>query len=1149
MSSDEMKHYQKPRQFHVGHGKDNYEEPTTTTTTTATMATMRSEAGMTMSAETTNATIAATKLSPSINNQVHVAGFEGTTASGAEATAALATSATTANTRLSATSNNQAGDIATTTIDNETQTRTIPANDIDALEADQSKQIESELRSVNKHQVSTSYSLFSTNPNRFILDNIHSTVHYLTDKIEGGVWLDVNGDGKRSRHYVTEMENEEDNFGIGGVKVQLINCLTDQPVTYGLSNSQLTNPVTSLPLSLFGGNVVVEQTEDESAGLFSFPIDEVESGRYYLMYTAPRDYRISGNVLPLERNLPSFNCLPSGGEGGVYSQQAKENGDFDMSGYCARSIGCFEVDRMLHAHAKSNFDDYFRLQVLEGNDALKEEIGKGYRTYEGSLAAVPFVEYFNVLLAREDWELPTYQYADLEVTLRIPASVDLEQVVPHNFEKSRVRWQLEQGLTSFLASSVASYEFQVKGVDLHSSKIESLEEEHKKTSIVEPEAGESKLLRGSSIVVDLESVEPTARRKMLRGSSSPSMTANSLHRDANARRELEESWNRVIYTLTARGHYRPPPYQQLGSILEDAINSDRRGLANSLKEVEALPDEVLEEDVYAKWLTMKETSEDAPAEIVNTNDEFVFEDSWGFALVVTLALGLVLFIIGLVGAYFYRELREAKNASEDTPEPIASIETEMSAAEYCEQGEVESMNDPDIVRELESCGVPTTNVTGRNHLTNMLIQARFDNVYSRQESIGGVGTGKKKKKVSFSFTTIFGSTIGSASSKASSYDSNSATSQSEPTFTQNVEDSREDCDTHAEIKEEETVKMEQLGEAIKSCESLKIGELLHMLESLGVSSEGVLEKVELVRVLAEARLNGTIDNNDDAIDATTGAATVDQHVERCASPPAKPSSPGSEGTRNSSTRFAYKPWGTISSPKQGGEPHKEDDNATVDLAESSRPRSRSAQPRYTKDNIQVIPKPRTRSEEYTGRRRKTSRRSSRKEKPQQHEDEGTRPNRKSYIHRGGPSPEDPPGERTRSRSVQPRYTKENTPVIPKPRTRSEEYTGRPRSGKSRRSSRKEGTRLQQKDRGDPPPIVIEKPHVVVDDPDLSATTRPRSRSAQPRYGEPNKQTLQTKKSRTRSEEYSDRRPRTERRVNFENPTLPEDRTEQTTSTL
>jgi len=1094
-STEEVKHYQKPRQFNVGHGKDNYERLTTSTTTTTTtsattvtMATMRTDAAMAMIAETTSATVAATKLSISTNDQVHVADFEETSVAGAEAT------------------------------------------------------------------VSTSYSLFSTNPNRFILDHIHSRVHYLTDKIEGRVWLDFNGDGKRSRHYETEMENEEeDNLGIGGVNVQLIDCQTDQPVTNGISNLKLTNPVTSMPLSPYGGNVVVSQTEDESAGLFSFPIDEVESGRYYMMYTAPRDYRISGNVLPLDRNEPYFNCLPSGGEGNVYLQQAKENGDFDMSGYCARSIGCFEVARMLHSHEKSNFDDYSKLQVLEDNQVLKDQMTQGYQTYMGTLSAVPFAEYFNVGLAQEEWELPTYQYADLEVTLKIPANVDLERVVPQDFEKSQVRRQLEQGLTSFWAISVASYDFTVKGVDLHSGKIESLEEEHKKTSIVEPETGESKLLRGSYIVLDLEKedFEPTTGRRMLRGSFSSA--ANSLQRNANSRRKLEEQWNRVIYTLTARGHYRPPPYQQLGSILEESINSNQQGLVNSLKEVEALPEEIPVEDVYAKWQTMKETS-DAPVETVNTNDEFVFVESWAFALVITLALGLVLFVIGLVGAYFYREALEAKNASEDTYEPKASMETEMSAAEYREQGEVESMNNPEIVRELESYGVSTSNVTERNNLINMLIQARFDNVYSRQDPTGVVGNRKKKKKVTFSFTTIFGSTIGSASFKASSNDSNSATSQSEPTFAQSIEANHQE---HEERKEEETMKMEQLEEAIKSCESLKIGELVQMLESLGVLSEGILEKEELVRVLAEARVSGTIidDDDEDDIDATTGVTNADQYVERCASPPAKTPSPGREGMRNiSNTRFAYKPRGTLSSPKRGGKTHKEDDNTTADLAESSRPRSRSAQPRYTKQNTLLIPKPRTRSEEYTGRRRKSSRRSSRKEKPQQQQQEqkdgATRPSRKSYIRRGGPSPEDPLGERTRSRSVQPRYTKDNTPVISKPRTRSEEYTGRPRSGKSRRSSRKEGKRLQQKDRGgNPAPIVVEKPHVVVDDPDPSATTRPRSRSAQPRYGEPNKQTLQTKKPRTRSEEYSGRRPRTKRRVNFENPTLPEEQMEQITNPL
>jgi len=56
----------------------------------------------------------------------------------------------------------------------------------------------------------------------------------------------------------------------------------------------------------------------------------------------------------------AFNCVPSGGEGREYVKEAQLKGEFDILGYYARLIGCFEVDQMLHAHEKSNFKDFFQ---------------------------------------------------------------------------------------------------------------------------------------------------------------------------------------------------------------------------------------------------------------------------------------------------------------------------------------------------------------------------------------------------------------------------------------------------------------------------------------------------------------------------------------------------------------------------------------------------------------------------------------------------------------------------------------------------------------------------------------------------------------------------------------------------------------------
>jgi len=646
MRSEEVaKHLQPPRQSYVGHGKESDGDEIT---------------------ETTNAIEADTRPSSS-TNQVGVAGNHQdqdetkTEAVSADNAAAIAASSTPNNQTDEPPLNNNGDEQA-----HLAQSPQIDHNNSDHKQpSSKTKTIESTTISINKNQVSTSYSLFSSNPNRFILDHIHSTVHYLTDKIEGRIWLDVNGDGKRGEDYTTssenairdfsssslskeeEINNEEYDLGIGGVQVHLIDCLTDQP---HVITNLIANPVTSQPFSPYVENVVVKQSEEGTAGLFSFPIDHVESGRYYLMYTAPQDYRISGNVLPLDREEPylgQFDCIPSGGEGGSYLQEAKRYGEFDMPGYCARSIGCFEVDRMQHAHEKSNFDaysklhEYSKLQVMENNEALKNEMKKEYQTYMGSLAAVPFAEYFNVGLAQEEWDLPAYQDADLEVTLILPPDVDLERLLPLYFRRSNVRRQLEQGLMSFLISDMRTLGFDLQGIDLHSGRVHGLEEGYRKRVM-----------------------EPTTR-KMLRVST-PSATKNS-------QRETKVITHRVTYSLTARGHYRPPPYQQLGSVIEDSINSNPQEVVRSLKEeVEALHDvDIIGGDVYTEWLTMKEKQDPKPelpmelkfnGEILEANGDNGHEKSEVSGLAITLVCFLVLFCILIAGACLYRRSRNSSQS-------------------------------------------------------------------------------------------------------------------------------------------------------------------------------------------------------------------------------------------------------------------------------------------------------------------------------------------------------------------------------------------------------------------------------------------------------------------------------------------------------
>jgi len=1041
-----------PRQFYVAHGKDSDGETTTTTATDTTQLIIEEEPSS--SSSSTNATRAeATNPPPP---QEETAALEET-----EATMAATTAATTMSTTIST--------IAATakppTIDNGDSALSKQPPQIDHIETNhknpqsttttnqaypQPSRVNSKLRSINKNQVSTSYSLFSTNPNRFILDHIHTATHYLTDKIEGRIWLDVNGDGKRGRDssastISNEMDIEDDNWGIGGVQVQLINCLTDEPVTNSITNSPnnpFANPITSQPRPIAGGIPVVKESENESAGLFSFPIDQVESGRYYLMYTAPRDYRISGNALPLERNEPYFDCVPSGGEGDSYLQKARKSGDFDIPGYCARSIGCFEVDRILHAHEKSNFDDYSKLQVLEDSQVLKDQMTQGYQTYMGTLSAVPFAEYFNVVLAQEEWELPTYQYADLEVTLAVPPTADLEHVVPQNFEESDVRRQLEQGLTSFLTSSARAYEFEVKGVDLHSGKIESLEGEHKKKTV----SGSS--LRGGE-------------RRALRGS--------------------EEPYNRVIYTLTARGHYRPPPYQQLGSVIEDSINSNRQEVAKTLEEVEALPEEILAEDVYAKWLTMKEKVEAAPIKIIEeVDDGFVFLGSWAFILVITL-VGCAICIL-LACFCLYRRARVAK--------PVAEITAVCQTVT-----DVNFMSVPKMLREMKIYGASTANIAGRQNLEKALIKARKE--YARR--IQG------KRRVNFSLSTIF-------SSLTSSLSNSNNTGNTKSTFA-----------SSAEFCREEFNKQERIEETIASCEYLTVVELIQMLQALGVSASGIADKKALARLLAEARVNGANGvNNDPAAGATIGA-TVDHYAQREAHPPTQQRL-RTRGARTGQRRGSAPPLNRGENPQQGDDcrrrslssfpqrplPPVENSNARATAAApypapSSRPRAAggyhrtsSASPPYSEVQMnnreRVYQGTRRRSEEYPGSRppfdgqlrrpRRSSSTTRRRpddypdsrppfDQPQQLQRPSSRNSMRNSITRR--QPEEPPGVPMMLEQQQQRHQRYANPITrrrserprtkrrPDPRTRrrSEEYLVAPQFEGLQRNGAGSNRRLSQ----------------------------------------------------------------------------------------
>ncbi len=144
-------------------------------------------------------------------------------------------------------------------------------------------------------------------------------------------------------------------MGIGGVAVTLVTC--DE------HNSKI-KAQSSLP-SVGGQASTLRRTEVPEAGSYCFPLETVEPGRYYVMYKAPLNYRLSGNILPLESKLTEdgayFRCIPHGGEGKSYLDEARRKGDLDWGGYCARSVGCLEVNKKFRAvHlVRDPFDNLF----------------------------------------------------------------------------------------------------------------------------------------------------------------------------------------------------------------------------------------------------------------------------------------------------------------------------------------------------------------------------------------------------------------------------------------------------------------------------------------------------------------------------------------------------------------------------------------------------------------------------------------------------------------------------------------------------------------------------------------------------------------------------------------------------------------------
>ncbi|EJK47666.1 hypothetical protein THAOC_33599 [Thalassiosira oceanica] len=281
----------------------------------------------------------------------------------------------------------------------------------------------------------SSFALFS-DPSMFDPENVRDGVHYLTDSLGGTVSLPFSSGLSTAGGAVS-------GSAVPGVQVDLVDCTTDEPVARTFSGTD---------------------------GVYDFDLSNVliRPGRYYATYRARRDMRVEGDTLPLERarrdglldgmtqwgpaamtqggtavlEEDEFDCVPRGGEGRGYVDEAREVGDLDVGGYCARSAGCLEVG------SRAALGGLFgRLEVL-GGGSVKDLEGDKF-------AALPREGFWDVQFAREEWNLSTRQTASAEIYLGFPPDTPEEQLalgVPDNFANSQVKVGVEEAVLGVMSN-------------------------------------------------------------------------------------------------------------------------------------------------------------------------------------------------------------------------------------------------------------------------------------------------------------------------------------------------------------------------------------------------------------------------------------------------------------------------------------------------------------------------------------------------------------------------------------------------------------------------------------------------------------------------------------------------------------------------
>ncbi|KAL3793751.1 hypothetical protein HJC23_013313 [Cyclotella cryptica] len=389
-------------------------------------------------------------------------------------------------------------------------------------------------------KAATAYSLFS-DPDAFNLTTIYDSTHFLSSSLQGKIWWDVNGDGKRGEYANATLNDMEYDYGVPNVgNIFLVTCDDDDErdaIKRGTTTSKPYNGRDAAPL---------RQSVVEESGLYEFTeLRTVPSGRYYVVYQAPRGWRISANTLPLGRKKLDkegyYECVPQGGNGGIYGQMARDLGDLDYGGYCARSIGCVEIGSQAELEEK-----FKNLELLEDTDYFQTVIQGDTRSNVadkgGKMVAFPTPEVMDVGMSLEAWDLPAKQYSDAVVTLAFP--------VPQGVQSGRKLATEESPLEALFSNVFA--EAETFGTSMNRQAMADVLNNYLKKNIETfsgSDNSKSEVAPFTFLGIDL--FEAKIERKKLNLRKSRRYLRRAQGKEDNGDEAIE-----ITYTFTARGSYR-----------------------------------------------------------------------------------------------------------------------------------------------------------------------------------------------------------------------------------------------------------------------------------------------------------------------------------------------------------------------------------------------------------------------------------------------------------------------------------------------------------------------------------------------------------------------------------------------------------------